>query len=285
MRRASRSSAPGPILEVLSRWWGPGEFTTPFVEVDLRPGGDYLLVMQPPHGDPMRLAGTFREVVAPERLVYSWRWAEGWPIPPSRSSPSSSRTWASEPASSSSTAGSTTAPMPDPHRMGWESGSTSSRHPRKGADRHAACRAHRSPSRAHRRGVRLPRRRRERPAMAQRRPRRASASPAKASAPDIARASRGRWGAHPADYEVTEFAAPRRWASAPPPGPSAPRAATNSSPPATGPACASPWSARRPGSRADEPHGRAHDAQRGPGDRAPARRDGRLSRAPHRVAP
>jgi uncharacterized protein YndB with AHSA1/START domain len=65
--------------EVLRRWWGPGEFTTAFAEVDLRPGGEYLLVMQPPHGDPMHLAGTFREVVAPERLVYTWRWARGWP--------------------------------------------------------------------------------------------------------------------------------------------------------------------------------------------------------------
>jgi uncharacterized protein YndB with AHSA1/START domain len=58
----------------LRRWWGPGRFTTRHAEVDLRPGGGYVLVMQPPDGTPMRLAGTYREVRPPERLVYTWRW-------------------------------------------------------------------------------------------------------------------------------------------------------------------------------------------------------------------
>ncbi|MDQ6778267.1 MAG: SRPBCC domain-containing protein [Actinomycetota bacterium] len=31
--------------EHLRRWWGPGEFTRPEAEVDLRPGGAYRLVM------------------------------------------------------------------------------------------------------------------------------------------------------------------------------------------------------------------------------------------------
>ena len=62
----------------LRRWWGPGEFTTPEAEVDARPGGSYLLVMQPPAGDPMRLVGTYKEVQPPERLVYTWRWDTDW---------------------------------------------------------------------------------------------------------------------------------------------------------------------------------------------------------------
>lgn len=65
--------------EQLRRWWGPGRFTTPHAEVDLRPGGGYVLVMQPPDGTPMRLAGTYREVRPPERLVYTWRWEGGFP--------------------------------------------------------------------------------------------------------------------------------------------------------------------------------------------------------------
>ena len=65
----------------LRRWWGPGEYATRYAEVDLRPGGHYLLVIEGAEGDAMRLAGTFREVVAPERLVYSWRWVEGWSDP------------------------------------------------------------------------------------------------------------------------------------------------------------------------------------------------------------
>jgi uncharacterized protein YndB with AHSA1/START domain len=65
--------------EELKEWWGPGEFTTPHAEVDLRPGGGYVLVMQPPGGEPMRLAGTYRQVEPPERLVYTWRWETGNP--------------------------------------------------------------------------------------------------------------------------------------------------------------------------------------------------------------
>src|SRR5262249_33458707 len=67
--------------EILKRWWGPGEFTCPRAEVDLRPGGSYLLLMQPTEGDPLHLAGTYREVEPPERLVYTWRWEVGVPDP------------------------------------------------------------------------------------------------------------------------------------------------------------------------------------------------------------
>jgi uncharacterized protein YndB with AHSA1/START domain len=62
----------------LARWWGPGEFSCPQADVDLRPGGAYRLVMQPPEGDAMVLGGTYREVQPPERLVYTWRWESGW---------------------------------------------------------------------------------------------------------------------------------------------------------------------------------------------------------------
>ena len=34
--------------EQLKQWWGPGGYTTQYAEVDLRAGGRYLLVMQPP---------------------------------------------------------------------------------------------------------------------------------------------------------------------------------------------------------------------------------------------
>ena len=61
----------------LRRWWGPGEFTCPEADVDLRPGGSYRLVMQPAAGEPFVLGGTYREVRPPERLVYTWRWETG----------------------------------------------------------------------------------------------------------------------------------------------------------------------------------------------------------------
>jgi uncharacterized protein YndB with AHSA1/START domain len=61
----------------IRQWWGPGEFTCPEAEVDLRPGGGYRLAMQPTAGDPFIVAGTYLEVEPPARLLYTWRWETG----------------------------------------------------------------------------------------------------------------------------------------------------------------------------------------------------------------
>jgi uncharacterized protein YndB with AHSA1/START domain len=66
-------------VEGMRQWWGPGGFTTPYAEIDLRPGGSYLLIMQPPEGEPLQLRGTYREIVPPRRLVYTWQWTAGVP--------------------------------------------------------------------------------------------------------------------------------------------------------------------------------------------------------------
>jgi uncharacterized protein YndB with AHSA1/START domain len=63
--------------EQIRRWWGPGEFTCPEADVDLRPGGSYKLAMQPIAGDPFLVVGIYREVDPPARLVYTWRWETG----------------------------------------------------------------------------------------------------------------------------------------------------------------------------------------------------------------
>ena len=65
--------------EELKRWWGPDGYATPSAEVDLRVGGAYRFGMRKlPDGEVFYLAGTFREVRPPERLVYTWVW-EGNP--------------------------------------------------------------------------------------------------------------------------------------------------------------------------------------------------------------
>jgi uncharacterized protein YndB with AHSA1/START domain len=60
--------------EELAKWWGPNGFTAPGVELDARVGGRYRIEMQPPDGPSFFLAGEFREVDPPGRLVYTFRY-------------------------------------------------------------------------------------------------------------------------------------------------------------------------------------------------------------------
>ncbi|MBT2517362.1 SRPBCC domain-containing protein [Streptomyces sp. ISL-90] len=55
-------------------WWHPRGVTTPreSVEIDVRPGGRYRYTMIAPDGTEYPTAGVYREVVEPERLVFTW---------------------------------------------------------------------------------------------------------------------------------------------------------------------------------------------------------------------
>jgi uncharacterized protein YndB with AHSA1/START domain len=56
--------------EELVQWWGPGAFKISSATVDLRPGGRYWIVLEPPGGGgALILGGRYREVVPPGRLV------------------------------------------------------------------------------------------------------------------------------------------------------------------------------------------------------------------------
>ena len=65
--------------EELKNWFGPPEFTTPEVTMDLRTGGKYRIMMVAPDGEEFIVSGTFSEVRKPERLAYSFRWKEDDP--------------------------------------------------------------------------------------------------------------------------------------------------------------------------------------------------------------
>ena len=54
----------------VEQWWGPNGFTTTISEMDVRPGGEWRLVMHGPDGVDYRNRMVFLEVVKPERLVY-----------------------------------------------------------------------------------------------------------------------------------------------------------------------------------------------------------------------
>jgi uncharacterized protein YndB with AHSA1/START domain len=54
----------------LKQWWGPKSFTMISCDVDLRPGGVFHYGMKAPNGSEMWGKWTFREIAAPERLVF-----------------------------------------------------------------------------------------------------------------------------------------------------------------------------------------------------------------------
>ena len=69
--------------EQVVRWWGPKAFTTPFCKIDLRPGGVFHYCMRSPEGRDFWGKGIYREIVEPERIVFTDFFAdeEGTPGP------------------------------------------------------------------------------------------------------------------------------------------------------------------------------------------------------------
>jgi uncharacterized protein YndB with AHSA1/START domain len=67
--------------ERIKEWWGPRGFTTLSCEMDQRPGGVWRVRSRSPEGKDYVSQGVFRELVEPERLVFTHAWvdAEGKP--------------------------------------------------------------------------------------------------------------------------------------------------------------------------------------------------------------
>jgi uncharacterized protein YndB with AHSA1/START domain len=55
----------------LQAWWGPRGFTNPVCELDARVGGKWHIVMRGPNGMDYPCGGVYREIVEPERLVFT----------------------------------------------------------------------------------------------------------------------------------------------------------------------------------------------------------------------
>jgi uncharacterized protein YndB with AHSA1/START domain len=55
----------------LKLWWGPKGFTNPVCETDPRVGGAWRVVMRAPNGEEYPCGGVYREIVEPERLVFT----------------------------------------------------------------------------------------------------------------------------------------------------------------------------------------------------------------------
>ena len=56
--------------EHMKKWWGPKGFTVIHSKMDLRPGGFYHYGMRAPDGSAMWGRMAYREIVAPERVVW-----------------------------------------------------------------------------------------------------------------------------------------------------------------------------------------------------------------------
>jgi len=67
--------------EQVARWWGPQGFVTTLCEMDIRPGGAYRVGMRSSQGTHHVRRGVYREIVEPERIVFTYAWedAEGKP--------------------------------------------------------------------------------------------------------------------------------------------------------------------------------------------------------------
>jgi uncharacterized protein YndB with AHSA1/START domain len=53
---------------------GPGEVAVLSAESDARTGGRYRWVMKTPAGEVHDVSGVYREVIANEKLVFTWAW-------------------------------------------------------------------------------------------------------------------------------------------------------------------------------------------------------------------
>ena len=64
--------------ELMKQWFAPKPWSTPVVEVDLRPGGSNLIVMRGPDGAEFPNRGIYLEVVPNRKLVFTDAYTSAW---------------------------------------------------------------------------------------------------------------------------------------------------------------------------------------------------------------
>ncbi|MDP8955590.1 MAG: SRPBCC family protein [Actinomycetota bacterium] len=60
--------------EHMKNWWGPRKYEIPECEIDFRPGGTWRVVHRGPDGDEHVFRGEYREIVRPEKIVWTFEW-------------------------------------------------------------------------------------------------------------------------------------------------------------------------------------------------------------------
>lgn len=64
--------------ELIKQWFTPRPWTTPVVEIDLRPGGASYMLFRGPEGEEFPNRGVYLDVVPGERLVFTDAYVEAW---------------------------------------------------------------------------------------------------------------------------------------------------------------------------------------------------------------
>lgn len=64
--------------EHMSRWWRPRKYEVVSCEIDFRVGGKWRIVHRGPDGKDYGFHGEYREIVPPERIVWTFEF-EGYP--------------------------------------------------------------------------------------------------------------------------------------------------------------------------------------------------------------
>jgi len=63
---------------LIPEWWGPSQYTTKVVEMDMRAGGKWRFVQTDKDGKEEAFRGEYKEVNAPESFTWTFEW-EGMP--------------------------------------------------------------------------------------------------------------------------------------------------------------------------------------------------------------
>jgi len=63
---------------LLKQWFAPLPYTTPVVELDMRPGGASFVVMRAPDGTDLPNHGVYLEIVRNERIVFTDAYVKAW---------------------------------------------------------------------------------------------------------------------------------------------------------------------------------------------------------------
>jgi uncharacterized protein YndB with AHSA1/START domain len=64
--------------DLIKKWFTPRPWTTPVVEVDVRPGGASYMIFRGPDGEEFPNRGVYLEAVPDERLVFTDAYTAGW---------------------------------------------------------------------------------------------------------------------------------------------------------------------------------------------------------------